>query len=69
MDKIELEMESTKNSMNDLIAFVEKEDKDRNIRTLDHSKAEQRKFKKLFVKIFYTLKRILKKQLLPTESV
>ena len=46
MDKIELEMESTKNSMNDLIAFVEKEDKDRNIRTLDHSKAEQRKFKK-----------------------
>ena len=46
MDKIELEMESTKNSMNDLIASVEKEDKDRNIRTLDHSKAEQRKFKK-----------------------
>ena len=34
------------NAVNDLITAVEKEDKDRNIRTLDTSRAEQRKFKK-----------------------
>ena len=46
MDKIDLEMETTKNAINDLIAAVEKEDKVRNIRALDSSKSEQRKFKK-----------------------
>ena len=46
MESIELEMETTRNAVNDLIIGVEREDKERNIRTLDHSKAEQRKFKK-----------------------
>ena len=41
MDKIELEMETTRNSVNDFIAAVEKEDKERNIRTLDNSRAEK----------------------------
>ena len=45
MDNIELEMETTRNAINALIAAVEKEDKERNIRALDHSKYEQRKFK------------------------
>ena len=39
-------MENTRNEINDFIKIVEKEDTERNIRTLDSSKAEQRKFKK-----------------------
>ena len=46
MDRIETEMEHTRNTLNGLITAVEKEDKERNIRALDHSKSEQRKFKK-----------------------
>ena len=46
MENIDLEMENARNAVNDLIVAVEKEDKDRNIRTLDSSKAEQRVFKK-----------------------
>ena len=46
MEKLDLEMETARNAVNDLISVVEKEDKDRNIRTLDSSKVEQRAFKK-----------------------
>ena len=46
MERIELEMETTRNAVNDMITAVEKEDKERNIRTLDSTRAEQRKFKK-----------------------
>ena len=46
MHRIGLEMENTRNEINDFIKIVEKEDTERNIRTLDSSKAEQRKFKK-----------------------
>ena len=46
MEKIDLDMENIRNGVNDLIEAVNKEDKDRNIRALDFSKSEQRKFKK-----------------------
>ena len=46
MENICLEMENARNSVNDVIKAIEKEDKDRNIRTLDSSKPEQRIFKK-----------------------
>ena len=44
MDAVEIEMETVRNAITDLVVAVEKEDKDRNIRALDHSKSEQRKF-------------------------
>ena len=45
MDAAELEMESVRNDIRDLIKAIEKEDKERNIRALDNARAEQRKFK------------------------
>ena len=45
MDAAELEMESVRNDIKDLLKAIEKEDKERNIRALDNARAEQRKFK------------------------
>ena len=45
MNTAELEMESVRNGINKLVKAIAKEDKERNIRALDNTRAEQRKFK------------------------
>ena len=45
MDTLEEQMEQARNSITKLIEAVEKEDLDRNLRTLDSTRPEQRKFK------------------------
>ena len=45
MNAAELEMESVRNGINKLGKVIVKEDKERNIRALDNTRAEQRKFK------------------------
>ena len=70
MDAIELDMETVRNAVNDLIDAIEKEDKDRNIRALDHSRQSRENLKNFLVqlvKIFCSSKKTLKKMSLPTE--
>ena len=44
-EALDKQIEDTKNAVNKLIEVVEQEDQERNLRTLDTSRAEQRKFK------------------------
>ena len=65
MEKIGLEMEDARNAVDDAIKAIEKEDKDRNIRTLDNSNQSREHSSSLvepLEKISFISRRTLKKQ-------